>query len=144
MKAKLAILLSGSFLLMVLLGLYAVPSSPPAKKYDVKIIKIEGVWRVVDASDYTKTEVKVKKNDQIIWLVEGTDAYFQFPAKLFNPVDSADSLSAGGYTKFVKDGKKLRLKVKDDALAGTYEYAVFCTANGEFAEGESPPKIVVE
>lgn len=144
MKNKLTILIGSSLILMVLLGLYALPSSPPAKEYDLKIVKIEGVWRVVDASDYTKTEVKVKKNDKIIWLLEGTDAYFQFPAKLFNPVDPGDSLGGGGYTKFVKDGKRLKLKVKDNAPAGTYEYAVFCTANGEFAEGESPPKIVVE
>ncbi len=143
MKAKLTILLTGSFLLMVLLGMYFVPPSPPAKDVDLKIVKVEGVWKVVDASDSTKTMVKVKKKDTIIWTAEGTDTYFQFPAKLFNAVGKADSL-ADGYTKFLKDGKKLKLKVKDDALAGTYDYAVFCTADGEFAQGESPPKIVIE
>ena len=56
---------------------------------------------------------------------------------------TADSL-IGGYTKFVRDGKKLKLKVKDDAPTSTYEYAVFCTADGVFAKGESTPKIIIE
>jgi len=87
--------------------------------------------------------VKVKKKDTIIWTAEGTDVYFQFPDALFNPEGAADSLTEG-YTKFLKDGKKLKLKVKDNAAPGTYEYAVFCTADGVFAKGESPPKIVIE
>ncbi len=143
MKTKLGILLSGSFLLMVLLGLYLVPASPPAKQYDLKVVKVDSEWKVVDASDYTKSKVKVKKKDTIIWTAEGTDTYFQFPNKLFNPVGGEDSLY-DGYTKFLKAGKKLKLKIKDDAPAGIYEYAVFCTADGKFAEGESPPKIVIE
>ena len=133
----------GSFLLMLLLGMYFVPSSLPAKDYDLKVVKVNGVWKVVDASDYTKLKVKVKKKDTIIWTAEGTDTYFQFPNKLFNPVGQKDSLS-DGYTKFLRDGKKLKLKIKDDAPSGIYEYAVFCTADGKFAEGESPPKIIIE
>lgn len=83
-----------------------IPFSLPAKK-------------VADADDYSKSEVKAKKKDTITWIVEGTDAYFQFPVELFHPLEAEDSLK-NGYTKFVKDGKKLKLKVKDDALDGTY------------------------
>lgn len=143
MKTKLIVLLGGSFLLMILLGMYFAPPSPQAKKYDLKVIKIEGVWKVVQASDSSKTEVKVKKKDTIVWIVQGTDTYFQFPAKLFDPVEASDSL-VEGYTKFIRDGKKLKLKVKDDAPAGIYTYAVFCTADGVFAKGESPPIIIIE
>jgi hypothetical protein len=110
---------------------------------DLKVVKVDDVWKVVDASDYTKAEVKVKKKDTIVWTADGTDTYFQFPGRLFNPSGEADSL-ADGYTKFLRDGKKLKLKVKDDALAGTYIYAVFCTANGEFAKGDTPPKIIIQ
>ena len=141
MRTKLAILLTGSFLLMIMLGTYIVPISPPADKYDLIVMKIYDEWRVVDASDHTKSKVKVKKGDRIVWTAEGTNAYFQFPAPLFECAE--DSLD-NGYTAFVKDGKKLNCKVKDDAQSGIYEYAVFCTAGGVFAKGDSPPKIVIE
>lgn len=143
MKTKLIVLLTGSFLMMILLGVYFSPQSPPTKDFELKVIKIEGMWKVVDATDYSKTEVKVKKKDTVIWNIEGTDAYFQFPVELFDPVAAEDSLQ-NGYTKFVKDGKKLKLKVKDTAEPDTYEYAIFCTADGVFAVGGSPPKIIVE
>lgn len=143
MKRGLIISVLSIILMMLSVGFVVVPDSPPAKKYELKVIKVDGEWKVVDATDYSKSKVKVKKKDTIIWTVAGSDAYFQFPANLFNPVNEADSL-VEGYTKFVRDGKKLKLKVKDDAPAGTYEYAVFCTADGVFAKGESPPKIVIE
>lgn len=143
MRNKLLILLTGSFLLMLLLGMYVVAPSPPAKEYELKIVKVDGVWKVVDASDYSKSKVKVKRKDTIVWTADGTDAYFQFSTRIFNPVGEADSL-VDGYTKFLKDGKKLKLKVKDDAPIGIEIYAVFCTAGQVFAKGESPPTIVVE
>lgn len=143
MKRGLIISILSIVLMMLYVGFIVVPDSPPANKYELKVIKIDGEWKVVDASDYSKTRVKVKQKDTIVWTVAGTNTYFQFPVKLFNPVGTADSL-IGGYTKFVRDGKKLKLKVKDDAPAGTYEYAVFCAADGVFARGESPPNIVIE
>lgn len=113
------------------------------KKYNLVIVKVKNDWKVADETDYTKTRVSVKKKEIIIWTAKGTDAYLQFPGKLFNAVDAEDSLK-NGYTKFLKDGKKLKLKVKDDALAGTYEYAVFCTKDGAYATGDSPPRIVIQ
>jgi hypothetical protein len=143
MKNKFKLLLTSLILLALLLGMNFVSSTPPAGKFDLKVIKLDNKWKVVDASDYSKYKVKVKKNSSITWTVVGTDAYFQFPDAIFEAETSADSL-INGYTKFVKDGKKLKLKVKGDALAGTYEYAVFCTADGVFAIGGSPPKIIIE
>ena len=143
MNAKLTLSIIGLVLLVSLSGFLISPVSPPAKSYDLALVKVGDDWKVVDANDHSKTKVKVKKKDTIVWSVSGTDAYFQFPDVLFNPVSSADSLH-NGYTKFVKDGKKLKLKIKDDAPAGTYEYAIFCTADGVFAKGDSPPKIVIE
>jgi hypothetical protein len=142
MRTKLTILFITSFLSLALLGLYLVPSTPP-KDVDLKVIKIDGVWKVVLASDSSKTTVKVKKNDKITWTVVGTDASFQFPQNLLDPVDSVDSLK-NGYTKSLKDGKTLKLKVKSNAKSGTYEYSIYCTADEVFAVGGSPPKIIVE
>jgi hypothetical protein len=143
MRNKLAILISGLFLFMLLMGLYILPSSQAPKVRELEVVKVDDVWKVVDATDYTKTEVRVKKKDTIVWNLNGTDASFQFPIGLFNPVSNEDDLQ-NGYTKFVKDGKKLKLKIKDDALTGTFEYAVFCIADGVFATGDSPPKIIIE
>lgn len=143
MNARLTLSIVGLVLLVSLSGFLISSVSPPAKSHDLALVKVGDDWKVVDANDHSKTQVKVKKKDTIVWSVKGTDAYFQFPAELFNPVSSTDSLH-NGYTKFVKDGKKLKLKIKDDAPAGTYEYAIFCTADGVFAKGDSPPKIVIE
>ena len=118
-------------------------TSESSKKYEMKIIKIEGIWRVVDATDTTKTELKVNRKDTIVWTLEGTNAYFQFPNKLFNPVSQQDSLK-NGYTKFKKDGQKLKLKIKDNAPSGTYAYAIFCTADSTFAQADSPPRIIIK
>jgi len=128
--------------MMVLLGMAFSPPPAPTT-YQFKVIKVAGVWKVVNATDYTKTKLKVKKKDTIIWTVEGTNAYFQFPTNLFDKAATADSL-AGGYTKFVKKGKRLKLKIRANALSGTYDYAVFCTTAGAFAIGGSPPRIIIE
>jgi hypothetical protein len=124
-------------------GFIFVSLQDAPKKYNLVIVKVKNDWKVADETDYTKTRVSVKKKEIIIWTAKGTDAYLQFPGKLFNAVDAEDSLK-NGYTKFLKDGKKLKLKVKDDALPGTYEYAVFCTKDGTYATGDSPPRIVIQ
>ena len=143
MRNKLLLSLVSIFLVLFFTGFIILSEPPAPKKYELVITKIDNVWRVVDATDYTKTQVKVKKKDTIVWTVKGTDASLQFPGNLFNPVDPEDSLH-NGYTKFLKNGKKLKLKVRDDALPGTYEYAVFCITDGVFARGDSPPKIIIK
>ncbi len=143
MKIKMGMFITGIILSIFITGFILKPTFTSPNTYELKIVKIDNVWRVVDATDSTKTKIKVKKKDTVIWTAEGTDAYFQFPETLFNPVSAKDSLH-NGYTKFLKNGKKLKLKVKDNAPAGTYEYSVFCTPAGVYARGDSPPKIIVE
>jgi hypothetical protein len=143
MRGKLTVPITSIFLIIFFAGYLILLAQPAPKKYELVIMKVDNDWKVVDATDYSKTKVKVKKKDTIVWTLKGTDASLQFPDKLFNAVDPEDSLH-NGYTKFLKDGKKLKLKVRDDALSGTYEYAVFCIKDGVFARGDSPPKIVIE
>jgi hypothetical protein len=142
MKVKLTLFVIGFFLIALSAGFFEQPVSPPSKTYNLTIMKIGDVWKVVHSDDHKKTKVEAKKNETITWTVEGSNANLQFPEKLFDPVGKEDSLSSG-YTKFLKNGKKLKLKVKDSAVPGTYEYAVFVTADGVFARGDSPPKIVI-
>jgi len=143
MKNKLFVLIVGIAAITLFFGFLFTPAAPNPKVYELKVIKIEGVWSVVDASDYSKKKIKVKKKDTIVWTVEGTNAYFQFSNSVFNPKGVSDSLK-NGYTKYIADGKKLKLKVKEDAPVGPQVYAIFCSADSVFAQGESPPKIVIE
>jgi hypothetical protein len=105
-------------------------------------MKIDGVWRVVNPVDSTATLI-VNKNDKIIWTAEGTDAIFQFQDEIFDTTDSDYNLSQG-FTKDLRDGKKLKLKIDKNTPAGTYVYSVFCLADSVYAIGSSPPKIIVE
>lgn len=128
---------------MLFLGVYAKPPVPNANTIELKIMKINNVWKVVRASDPSKFKVKVKRNTIITWTAVGSDVSFQFPDYIFSPVRSIDSLKSRS-TKYLKNGKKLRLKVKNTVHAGTYEYAVFCISDAAFAIGGSPPKIIIE
>ncbi len=143
MRNKLFVLIAGIAAITLFFGFLLAPAPPAPKTYELKVVKVEGVWRVVDATDYSKKKIKVKKKDTIIWTVEGTNAYFQFSTSVFNPKGVSDSLKNGS-TKFIADGKKLKLKVRDDAPIGVQVYAVFCSTDDVFAQGESPPKIVIE
>jgi len=143
MRNKLFVLIAGIVAVTLFFGFLLAPAPPAPKTYELKVVKIEGIWRVVDASDHSKKKIKVKKKDTIVWTVEGTDAHFQFSTSVFNPKGVSDSLKNGS-TKFIADGKKLKLKVKDDAPVGTQVYAVFCNADGVFAQGESPPQIIID
>ncbi len=144
MKTKITVLISGIIMLTVFLGMYVLPSNPPpSKDVDLNVVKVDGAWMVVYASDYKKFEVKVQRGDTISWTTKGTDVSFQFPAALLEPVGATDSL-VNGFTKALNDGEKLTLRVSKNAAPGTYEYAVFCKKEGVFAKGGSPPKIIVE
>lgn len=145
MKNKLIIFLATISILLFYAG-YLVETpymeQPPASKYELKIKKIGGVWKVLDSNN--KTKVRVKGGDKITWTAEGSDVAFQFPsAKYLLPESKQDSL-IGGYTKYLKDGKKLKMKIKDDAKNDTIVYAVFVIKDGVFAEGGSPPRIIID
>ena len=50
----------------------------------------------------------------------------------------------GYYTRKLKKGQKLTLVIGNKAKKGANRYAVFCADGLEFAEGDSPPEIIVE
>ena len=104
----------------------------PPKDVDLSIKKIGNVWKVV-ITGTTETDVHVTEGQKVIFHAEGSDVYIQFDNdKLF-----------GGHTKTIKNGKQLTLGVGKVAK-GIYTYAAFCSGPGVFAEGGSPPKIIVD
>lgn len=111
-----------------------VQAQDNSKVHYLSIKKIGKEWKVVDAADNKKTEVKAKKGERIAWKPEGTEVFFQFmDDKLFKK-----------YNEKSKSGKELVLKINGNAAKKTYAYAVFCLADSTFATGDSPPKIIVE
>ena len=106
MRTKLTFILTGIIISMMFLGVYAKPPVPTANTIELKIMKINNVWKVVLASDQSKFKVKVKRNTTITWTAVGSDVSFQFPDYIFSPVRSIDSLKSRS-TKYLKKGKKL-------------------------------------
>ncbi len=99
---------------------------------NLSIKKVGNVWRVV-LTGTTETEVHAVEGQKIIFHAEGSDVYLQFDNdKLF-----------GGHTRTIKNGKTLTLGV-GQVEKGVYVYAAFCTTPGVFAQGGSPPKIIID
>ena len=154
MSAKTKLILPFLILAVILAGYSFTqnPPPPPVSQITLKVVKVNDTWRVkVESIDEnTKipeaAEVHVNKKTMITWEVEGTDAYFQFPNEIFDTTASGTNRLSDGYTILIRDGHKLKLKIKDDdkLLGNIYVYSVFCTADNVYAWGNSPPKIIVE
>ncbi|MEX1140139.1 MAG: hypothetical protein WEB33_13625 [Bacteroidota bacterium] len=123
-------LVTTSFFLAGFTGGPQPPQTP--KDVNLSIKKVGNVWRVVLA-ETTSSNVRVVKGQKIIFHAEGSDVYLQF---------DNDQLF-GGNTRTIKNGNKLTLGVGNVAK-GVYTYAAFCTTPMVFAEGDSPPKIIVD
>ena len=154
MSAKFKLILPFLIIAVLLAGNSFAQNPPsPVNKITLKVTQLkDGTWKVkVDSINGKKNNtnidsVKVNKKTMITWEVEGTDAYFQFPDYIFDKnAPGTDTLSEN-YTVFVKDGHKLKLKIKDDdSLVGnTYIYSIFCMKGRVYAWGDSPPKIIVD
>ncbi len=102
-------------------------------EHNVIIRIIAGEWRVVLADDENQSDVEARRGDRIRWIVEGSDASFQFP----------DDRVVGHSTRKVRDGNPLVLAITNDAATGTHPYAVFIHKDQTFARGQSPPRIIV-
>lgn len=136
MRASLRSILLPSIILLFSSLAVAQDETPvaqdPPKDVELSIIKVGNVWKVVLAGT-TETEVRVVEGQKVIFHAVGSDVYLQFDNdKLF-----------GGHTRVIKSGKKLTLGV-GQVEKGVYVYAAFCAGPGVFAQGGSPPKIIVD
>jgi len=128
---------------LIAIALVTIASVSHMKKVKYSVKKIDGTWLVVNEQN-RPIALEAKRKDDIEWSADGSDLVFQFPQKLSvyftkengTPVD-------GGYNITVKNGKKLKLKVKDDAPLGRYVYSVLVKKDGVFAEGSSPPIMIL-
>lgn len=110
-------------------------------KYSVK--KIDAKWYVVNEQN-RPVPIEANRNDNIEWSAEGSDMVFQFPQELSVYFTKEDGSFVGdGYYIQVSDGEKLKLKVKNDAPLGRYVYSVLVKKDGTYAEGSSPPILII-
>lgn len=110
-------------------------------KYSVK--KIDTKWYVVNEQN-RPVPIEAQRNDNIEWTAEGSDMVFQFPQELSVYFTKEDGSYVGeGYYIAVSDGDKLKLKVKNDAPLGRYVYSVLVKKDDTYAEGSSPPVLII-
>jgi hypothetical protein len=132
-RISLLLILAGAgLLLMGLKDGYQQQTTTSPKDVHLSVKKVGTVWKVV-VTGTTNTEVHVVTGQKVVFHAEGSDVYFQFDnEKLF-----------GGHTRSVKNGKTLTLGV-GNVSKGVYTYAAFCAGPKVFAQGDSPPKIIVD
>jgi hypothetical protein len=133
-----------SFLIsiLVILSTYGNPFSPNdgtveqdqrRVEYTLVVKLINNEWRVVFEDDYSKSDVTLRRGDRIRWVVEGSDASFQFP----------DIRIFGDGTRVVRAGNSLVMAVSANSPMGNFPYAVFVHESMTYARGQSPPRIIV-
>ena len=112
-----------SFLISILciLSIYGNPFSPNdgtvdqeqdqrRVEYTLVIKLINDEWRVVFEDDYSKSDVTLRRGDRIRWVVEGSDASFQFP----------DTRIFGEGTRVVKAGNSLVMAISAKSPMGNF------------------------
>ncbi|MBM4169944.1 MAG: hypothetical protein FJ215_12440 [Ignavibacteria bacterium] len=79
-------------------------------------------------------ELKCKENDGVVFNAKGSKVVFFFPEpEIFNPVTPTLTVNRGKSEELVLSG-----------TIGEFFYAAFCLADKEFAEGDSPPMMIIE
>lgn len=131
-------------MLWVLLGVLLIAGAAAVTmdniRYSVKQDS-SGKWYVVNERNQ-RLPIQAKAKDMIFWTAEGADMKFTFPKEsnfIFEKEDGSSVPSE--YVEEVKDGKTLRLRVKDGAPTGTYEYKV--QIGDSVAYGSSPPILII-
>jgi hypothetical protein len=128
--------------ILCILSIYGNPFSPndgnadqdqQRVEYTLVVKLINDEWRVVYEDDYSKSDVTLRRGDRIRWVVEGSDASFQFP----------DSRIFGDGIKVLRAGNPLVMAVSANSPLGNFPYAVFVHESMSYARGQSPPRIIV-
>ena len=110
---------------------------------ELQVKKIGDVWKVVDSNN--NATIKVKPNYKISWRSDESELVFQFPdeySTYFKGESESDQLA--GNTKKLNRNQRLNFIVKENAPEGRLVYSVFVVQDGVYAEGNSPPVIIIE
>ncbi|MEM8488601.1 MAG: hypothetical protein AAF564_23840 [Bacteroidota bacterium] len=109
-------------------------------------------WRVENA-DGSHGPLYVRKGDRIVWKIEGTDAFFQFPRSDHFFLDSKTDGAKQPDPWLIEigpDGGQVSVVIAERACPGAYAYSVFCNVSKKsnipvtgYAEGGSPPEFII-
>lgn len=133
---------SVSISILLILSIYANPFSTNDAdvaqdqgrvEYRLVVKVIDDEWRVVFEDDNSKSDVTLRRGDRIRWVIEGSDASFQFP----------DSRIFGQETRVLRAGNPLVMAISAQSPTGTFPYSVFVHEAMTYARGQSPPRIIV-
>jgi len=110
------------------------PDTDPRRvEYKLVVKVINDEWRVVFEDDESKSDVTLRRGDRIRWVVEGSDASFQFPdIRIFNE-----------NTRVVRAGNPMVMAISAQSPTGNFPYSVFVHESMTYARGQSPPRIIV-
>lgn len=128
---------------LIAVAIVTTASVSQIKKIQYSVKKMDGSWFVVN--DQNKpVPIEANRQDDIEWTADGSDLLFQFPDNLSVFFTKEDGSSVGdSFYVELKDGEKLKLKVKEDAPFGRYVYSVLVKKDGTYAEGSSPPVMII-
>lgn len=129
---------------LFLFGIASLAATTNFKKIKYTVKQVEDTWFVVNDENGRPVAIEAKRNDDIEWTAEGSDMVFQFPIEMSKLFTKEDGEAVGNdFVIKVEDGKKLKLKVKRNAPKGTYVYSVYVIASETYAEGSSPPVMII-
>lgn len=77
--------------------------------------------------------ITCKPGEEVEWTCKESDFRIWFPPE-HNPLDPGSETS---------DGRSLKRTVNKDAADGEYQYSMYVFKDGSFAEGNSPPIIII-
>ena len=142
-KKILSYLLTAVFVVAAVGAVKTSEYSDNFKKIKYSVEEIDGTWKVVDERKRPRP-IEAKAKDDVEWKAEGSDLIFQFPAELgpFLQVKEGE-YDGDNFVARVKDGKKLRLRLKNNAPVGEFTYSVYVKVADDYAEGSSPPVIII-
>jgi len=81
-----------------------------------------------------RLEIKLANDGGVVFKAKGTDVIYFFPEKnIFNPP-----------IQVVSVGKDKSEPLNLSGMTGEFPYAVFCKTTNDFAEGNSPPMMIIE
>ncbi len=151
MKVRSISLIAGILIAAMFISCESAEKEPEApllirkgKEIDFNIKKVQKRWLVTKPQSNNPTKIEAARNDTIVWRAQGSEMQFQFPDTIGTYFTDLDSDTTGGkYFVNVKNGKTLRLKVKSAAPDTTLIYSVLVKKDCVFAEGSSPPVIII-
>jgi len=105
-----------------------------SETHELECVLVDDVWRIVDREDPENREIVVSRGDTVVWYAPAErDIYFQFMTEELT----------GTFTQEVLSGEYLRSTVGEQAEAGEHPYAVFVHEAREYAQGQSPPVMII-